>query len=133
MRMDMVDLNRRQMTASLIAGTAGTALISPAYASFDHDAVIAAAAKILREKYVDPDVAEQLAAMLETNNKNGDYATLSSPVSFAQRLTADLRGATRDLHMSVNYASTVPEADNAALMAEDDLAPRTTGYGVQTV
>jgi hypothetical protein len=103
------------------------------HATFNMPAVVKAAATALREQYVDPDVANQLADLLLANLAQGAYDGISDPVKLAGRLTDDLRALVHDLHLSVQYDPAVPHLENAAVVAEDDLHPRVTGWGVQTV
>ena len=116
---------------ALIGAQARAAGASPV--AFDKSAVVHAAAKLLRDTYVDPAQATRLADLLLANLKAGSYDAISDPVEFASRLTDDLRAATHDLHLNVEYDPPEPQPENAEIIAEDDLHPRITGYGVQTV
>ena len=72
-------------------------------------AVVEAAAKMLRERYVFPDVGDQAARAIESALRGGAYDGLDQPGIFAQRLTEDLRAVARDKHLRVT-APGVPAA-----------------------
>jgi hypothetical protein len=65
-------------------------------------AVVAAAARILRERYVFPDVGDRAARAIESALGAGNYNGLDQPRAFAQRLTEDLRAVAKDKHLRVN-------------------------------
>lgn len=65
-------------------------------------AVVEAAAKMLRERYVFPDVADKAAQAIESELAAGAYDGLDQPGAFAQRLTEDLRAVARDKHLRIN-------------------------------
>ena len=65
-------------------------------------AVVEAAAKMLRERYVFPDVGDKAARAIESALGAGDYNGLDQPRAFAQRLTEDLRAVAKDKHLRVN-------------------------------
>ena len=64
-------------------------------------AVVEAAAKMLRERYVFPDVGDRSARAIESALGSGDYNGLDRPQAFAQRLTEDLRAVAKDKHLRV--------------------------------
>jgi hypothetical protein len=64
--------------------------------------VVEAAAKMLRERYVFPDVGDQAARAIESALREGAYDRLDQPGAFAQRLTEDLRAVARDKHLRVS-------------------------------
>jgi hypothetical protein len=59
------------------------------------------AGKMLRERYVFPDVADQAARAIEAALNKGSYNDLDQPGAFAQRVTEDLRAVAKDKHLSV--------------------------------
>ena len=73
-------------------------------------AVVEAAAKMLRERYVFPDIGAQAAQAIESALRGGAYDGLDQPGAFAERLTEDLRAVAKDKHLRV----TVPGAPAAA-------------------
>ena len=83
-------------------------------------AVVEAAAKMLRERYVFPDVGSQAANAIESALGAGRYDEFDQPVVFAQRLTEDLRSIARDKHLRVS-------APGAATAAPPRVAPRAEG------
>ncbi|MBI5070942.1 MAG: S41 family peptidase [Deltaproteobacteria bacterium] len=66
----------------------------------------------LREAYVFPEVGARAAAELERRAAAGAYRQLGAPGEVAERLTADLRELTRDLHLALEPAP--PRAPAAA-------------------
>ena len=84
-------------------------------------AVVEAAAKVLRERYVFPDVGAQAAQAIESALGAGDYKSLDQPRAFAQRLTDDLRAIAKDKHLRVT-APGAPAGEPAAAPP-----PRTDG------
>ena len=83
-------------------------------------AVVEVAARMLRERYVFPDVGGQAAKAIESALGAGRYDELDQPVAFAQRLTEDLRSIARDKHLRVS-------APGAATAAPPRVAPRAEG------
>lgn len=76
-------------------------------------AVVEAAAKMLRERYVFPDVGDRAARAIESALGAGDYNSLDQPRAFAQRLTDDLRAIAKDKHLRVT-APGAPAGEPAA-------------------
>jgi hypothetical protein len=83
-------------------------------------AVVEAAAKMLRERYVFPDVGDRAARAIESALGAGAYNGLDQPRAFAQRLTDDLRAVAKDKHLRVT-APGAPAGEPAAA------PPRTDG------
>ena len=94
--------------------------------------VVFEAAKTIQAQYVDPALADRMAELLLERLKSGAYRNLSKN-QLALTLTADLRGLTNDLHLTVSYEPPAPAAEGLPVLAEDDLHPRTTNWGVQTI
>ncbi|MEO8849956.1 MAG: S41 family peptidase [Casimicrobiaceae bacterium] len=67
-------------------------------------AIVNAAMRALDTGYVFPDVARRASALLAANLRAHAYDGIDDPVAFAERLTADLNGATHDLHVRVRYS-----------------------------
>ena len=65
-------------------------------------AVVESAAKMLRERYIFPDVGDKAARAIESDLGSGDYNGLDQPQAFALRLTEDLRTVAKDKHLRVN-------------------------------
>ena len=66
--------------------------------------VIASLSEAMRETYVFPDVAEEVAAELSKRRERGDYAELDTAQSFAAKLHEDLREIGNDRHLRFEYA-----------------------------
>jgi hypothetical protein len=76
-------------------------------------AVVEAAAKMLRERYIFPEVGEKSARAIESALGAGNYNGLDQPRAFAQRLTEDLSAVAKDKHLRVTApgaAATEPAA-----------------------
>ena len=113
----------RTATAGLLGGMLAPFAASAAPGGFSLSVVpgvVTAAADILRKEYVDPAAANRLADMLIESLKVGAYNAVQSPTELAARLTADLRGATNDLHMQVSYDPPNPAQDTARDLPEDE-------------
>jgi hypothetical protein len=75
--------------------------------------VIETALDRLNRAYVDPNVAERMAAAVQQRLANGEYDKITSSSAFAEKLAADLRAVSHDLHLRVYYSHT-PLADRPA-------------------
>jgi C-terminal processing protease CtpA/Prc len=72
--------------------------------------VIAVLSKKVKEVYVFPDKASQVAERLEAREKSGAYRTATNLQQFGDMLTSDLREPTKDKHLGVRYsAKPLPE------------------------
>jgi hypothetical protein len=63
------------------------------------DGVIA----ILKQYYIDPDVAQKMAEVLLSHEKSGDDDAVTDGAAFAALLTRQLREVSHDLHLEVAY------------------------------
>jgi len=79
-------------------------------------AAIAAIVKRVTERYVFPDRVPRIVARLQDGLASGRYET-DSRGAFAARVTEDLRAASSDRHMYLNYA---PDAFAAASAGKND-------------
>jgi hypothetical protein len=66
--------------------------------------VIDGIAKNLTESYVYPDLAQKMESAIQENQKRGEYAAVTDPDAFANRLTKDLQAVSHDKHLGVNYS-----------------------------
>ena len=72
--------------------------------------VIEGAIAKLDENYVFPEVAAKMAATVRDNNKRGAYDDIVAGALFAQRLTEDFQGISKDKHLRVNFSgSRIPD------------------------
>lgn len=88
----------------LAAGMPAATLAEPMDAA-TRTTVVEAAIRELNARYVFPDVATKASAMLGESLRTHAYDGIDDPERFAGRLTADLRAATRDLHIRVRYSA----------------------------
>jgi hypothetical protein len=95
-------------TSSFIAAATNVQQVSAALNDANRRAVVEAAAKMLRERYVFPDVGGQAARAIESALAGGGYNTLDQPAAFAQRLTEDLRAIAKDKHLAVRAPGAAP-------------------------
>ncbi|WP_030239860.1 S41 family peptidase [Streptomyces sp. NRRL S-350] len=85
--------------------------------ALDAAAVVESIADLVRENYVFPDAARELAALLRRRSAEGSYRAASAQ-ELAESVTADLRSANGDLHLALKYhAVPVPPEQGAAALA----------------
>ncbi len=60
-------------------------------------------AKIIKENYVFPEVANKIEKLLINNYKNGNYSIIKDPFEFASELTKDVQSFNQDSHLRVFY------------------------------
>ena len=80
------------------------ATIAPAQTTHVRD-VVSAAAKLLRERYVDPAIGDTLSAELEKKLRGGEYNGISG-AELAETLTSDLQKIHPDKHLRITYSAT---------------------------
>ncbi len=83
--------------------------------SAEQDAALKAIVTAFQEQYVFPEMRPKIIAHLKSAQRKGRYAT-DDPVTFAERITEDLRDVSRDKHLSLS----VDPAGYAAAKAGDD-------------
>jgi hypothetical protein len=66
-------------------------------------AVVDGVSDVLREQYVEPDLADHFISALESHFDNGDYNNFVESKQFVERLTTDLHAAGRDKHMRILF------------------------------
>jgi retinol-binding protein 3 len=81
----------------------------------DAQALVAAAAGVLRSRYVDAARGEELARALESRLAAGEYATLADARVLADQLGRDLFAVARDGHLKLSFSPEPlpPEAPDA--------------------
>ncbi|MFE4512992.1 S41 family peptidase [Kitasatospora sp. NPDC056783] len=85
--------------------------------ALDAVSVVASIADLVRENYVFPDAARQLADLLRLRSAEGSYRTESAQ-ELAETVTADLRSVNGDLHLALtHHAVPVPPERGAAVLA----------------
>lgn len=107
-------LNVATMTVGVLAlgfGSFAEAQSGPATldAALKREAV-ETGARILRDRYIFPDVGEQTAQALEAALADGRYDELSDYSTFATRLTEDLQAVAKDKHLRVMAPGAPPPA-----------------------
>jgi hypothetical protein len=69
-------------------------------------AVVQDVLKLAKEKYVYPDVGEQIADAIQAKLDRGDYGSITDAHELAATLTMDLRDVSKDRHWAVMYSPT---------------------------
>ncbi len=72
--------------------------------SSERERVIAGVTSILKEHYVYPKLADEMASALDAHKAKGDYDSVTDGNIFAARLMKDLRAVSRDKHLFVDYS-----------------------------
>jgi hypothetical protein len=93
------------MKTLMLAAVAAAALAAPAYAQqpIDERALVAEINRQVREIYVVPETRPVVTKRLETALAAGRYAS-EDPRELAERITADLKAASNDGHLYLQYA-----------------------------
>ena len=58
---------------------------------------------LLREKYVYPEIAENMVTFVEGKMASGEYERVTTALEFAETLTSDLQEISKDLHLRVVF------------------------------
>ncbi len=58
----------------------------------------------LKEYYIEPSLAQQMANAVKAHAAKGDYDAISDGDAFASRLTKDLQEVSHDKHLNVNFS-----------------------------
>jgi hypothetical protein len=102
--------------------------------------VIQKVVQLTREKYVHPDMGEEIASRMEAGLEAGDYDDVADERELAQRLTSDLRSMSSDGHWSVLYdpKGAAEQVDPETEPEEERLArylrlARKTNFGFERV
>ena len=101
--------SRMKVALLVLAATGGAALglaqgplaTPAAAATTSRNATLDDLADKLTERFVDPTVARQYAAMLRTNAASGKYAVMGDDAGFAQAVTDDLQAVHFDGHLKL--------------------------------
>ncbi len=98
--------------------------------------VVESLAKNLEQKYVFPEVGNQMAADLRARLGRGEYDTLTSGEGFARTLTGQLREIGHDKHLNVDYFEreanpVIDERPSPAEQARRDDFMRRINYGFE--
>ncbi len=100
--------------------------VDHAISAEERSAAVDAALEAVKNSYVFPDAAEQMATVVRASQKKGDYDKLDGAVAFAARLTTDLQSINGDKHLRVRLLP--PNGSAAGPMTPENAAK--TGYGV---
>lgn len=85
----------------------------------DQAKIIQQLKRALSEKYVFPQVAEQLNQMLDDKLKRGAYRSQKDSIQFARTLTDHLQRVSNDKHLAVRFD--LPEPDQQVELDREDL------------
>jgi len=94
---------------ALLASTPGSIFgqdSSPPPAPLDaaeKQAILLEVGKVLQENYIFPETAGKMQQAVEARMKSGAYDSLNSPAAFAEAVSEDLRGISKDKHLGFHY------------------------------
>ena len=127
------------LAAVICAGNAAAQSAPEALSPAARSEIVQALGAKLREQYVFPDVAKNVAAALTAKVRRGGYDAATTPEAFEAALTADLRALGKDSHLRVRFQphfrpgpppGSVPSPEEVAEMRKA-LAQR--GFGIARV
>ena len=104
---------------------------APVLRAEERRAALAALASAITRGYVVPEGGERMVAALQAAATTDPYAEVTDPRVFAKRLTDDLRGISRDKHVTVYYHPEMPPGPSPAAAA--GLVRERYNYGVARV
>ena len=111
------------LAALLAAATPAAGQTPPTLDDTTRDAVLAAVAREMTERYVFPEVAEQVRQALADPSRRKPWRDTRAPEAFAQQLTDWLQALTRDKHLRVRYsAMPLPERPQSDDITPEELA-----------
>jgi hypothetical protein len=123
------------LTGSFVAAVTSAQQVSSTLNAADRRAAVETAARILRERYVFPDIGDQAARAIESALGSGGYEGLNELGAFAQRLTEELRAVAKDKHLRVSAPGTPAAAPPGAAspraeggVARADILDDNVGY-----
>ncbi|GEM_PF-536298 len=100
-------------------------------------ALLEEAIRLVKEHYVFPEMAEKVAADIQTRMQNKEYDSITSAIQFTDKLTKDLRSISKDKHLYVrlmtNNRAANPFAPELARMgnyglSKAEILPNNIGY-----
>jgi hypothetical protein len=94
--------------------------------------VVASAAEILRETYVDPELGAKMADTLKKNLAEGRYDGITNPSGLSVRLTDDLYSICGDKHLAVRPFNP-PAQDEPVKPSQDPQQDARENYGFRKV
>ena len=77
----------------------------------DRHAAIESVNEAIRQYYVFPASASDMAKDLDQRERNGQYSAIDDGTAFATQLTTDMRAVSHDKHLSVNYVPFLQSPD----------------------
>jgi hypothetical protein len=105
----------------VLMATRLSAQVSPLTAS-ERQLVIDSISGKLNANYVFPEVAQNMAASIQTKLKNGEYDNINDPEQFGTKLTEDLQAISKDKHLRVRFAPQQIAEQNQVVTPEDSIA-----------
>jgi len=106
-----------KLDAVMIASGGGRGAPTKSISPAERETIINDTLNALREGYVYPEVAEQMAAAVEAKLKAGEYDSIADDVQLARTLTMDLRAVSHDGHLGVRV---MPAPPQSAASEDDD-------------
>ncbi|WP_025665673.1 S41 family peptidase [Aquimarina megaterium] len=80
---------------------------------------IDAVGKVIKEKYVFPEIANTIVELINSNLKKDHYKSLSNPEELAKILTKDIQSINHDKHLRVFYNPESQGRESTEMSAED--------------
>ncbi|MFE0459208.1 S41 family peptidase [Kitasatospora sp. NPDC058965] len=81
--------------------------------------IVTEAARLTREKYVFPEIGEQLAELLTDRLADGRYHRAEDPEALGSLVTEDLQSVNADRHLRLKFhREAVPDTEDGAVLAE---------------
>ncbi|WP_301538649.1 S41 family peptidase [Bacillus sp. THAF10] len=99
--------------------------------------IVSLMAKALKDNYVFPDVADDMAKHIEMKLNQKEYESLDNQKDFCEKLTGDLREVSRDKHIIVRYNEQAKSVDQTRSKVEQQeeyqLKAQLDNYGFRKV
>jgi len=119
------------ITPALLLGLSASVHAQSSPSEFQSDSIVVKIAAELERRYVFADVGRRLAEQLRTAVRAGAYREVGSGQALAERLTDELRSASGDAHLAVEYSRVPLPAEDVAADAEMEHRDRIRYYGPQ--
>jgi hypothetical protein len=85
-------------------------------------AIIKRVSAEFRDKYVFPDVAGKMAALIEQKLQKGEYDSIPDLAAFTEQVTQDMRSISRDKHIKVLPGKHTPLPEDSEALREEHFA-----------
>ncbi len=86
--------------------------------------VIDSIAKLLNDNYIFPETAKKMNDLIIANFKKGNYANITNPAEFADKLTSDLQSISKDKHLRVGFNPEFVKEMRGRTQSDDEEIPQ---------